>query len=154
PRPRAHAAVVRADGPHPRRHPARAWRPRHWRSRDPRTAGRRMKYILDSSVAFKWLVPEVDTPKALPLRGEFTKGPLELIAPDVFPVEMTHSLTRAERQNRITPAQGALLFIDLMNNLPLLHPQLSLLPRAYAISSSLRVGVYDCLYVALAEREK
>ncbi len=74
--------------------------------------------------------------------------------PDIFPVETTHSLTRAERQNRITPAQGALLFIDLMNNLPQLHPQLPLLPRAYAISSSLRVGVYDCLYVVLAEREK
>jgi len=31
---------------------------------------------------------------------------------------------------------------------------LPLLPRAYEISSQFRVGVYDCLYVALAEREK
>ena len=27
------------------------------------------------------------------------------------------------------------------------------MPRAYAISSQMRIGVYDCLYVALAERE-
>jgi predicted nucleic acid-binding protein len=30
---------------------------------------------------------------------------------------------------------------------------LVLLPRAYEISSQARIGVYDCLYVALAERE-
>jgi predicted nucleic acid-binding protein len=29
-----------------------------------------------------------------------------------------------------------------------------LLPRAMHISSQQRIGVYDCLYVALAEREK
>jgi predicted nucleic acid-binding protein len=34
-----------------------------------------------------------------------------------------------------------------------LHPYRPLLPRAVAISSAMRCGVYDCLYVALAERE-
>jgi predicted nucleic acid-binding protein len=113
-----------------------------------------MRYVLDSSVAFKCLVPEADTPKALKLRDDFKKALTELLAPEVFPVETTHALTRAERQGRISPTQGALLFIDLMNNLPQLHPSLPLLPRAYEISSALRVGVYDCLYVALAEREQ
>jgi predicted nucleic acid-binding protein len=28
-----------------------------------------------------------------------------------------------------------------------------LLPRAYAVASQARLGVYDCLYVALAEQE-
>jgi predicted nucleic acid-binding protein len=28
-----------------------------------------------------------------------------------------------------------------------------LLPRAYELSSQLRIGVYDCLYLALAEHE-
>jgi predicted nucleic acid-binding protein len=27
------------------------------------------------------------------------------------------------------------------------------MPRAYALSSAIRVGIYDCLYVALAEQE-
>jgi predicted nucleic acid-binding protein len=36
---------------------------------------------------------------------------------------------------------------------PDLHTYLPLLPRAFAIASQFRVGVYDCLYVALAERE-
>jgi predicted nucleic acid-binding protein len=40
-----------------------------------------------------------------------------------------------------------------MNMRPSLFGYISLLPRAYQISSQFRVGVYDCLYVALAERE-
>jgi predicted nucleic acid-binding protein len=38
--------------------------------------------------------------------------------------------------------------------LPLLLPCLALTPRAIDISSQLRIGVYDCLYVALAEQKK
>jgi predicted nucleic acid-binding protein len=54
----------------------------------------------------------------------------------------------------ITPAQGASGLRDTLNHLPLLQPSLTLLPRAFEISSALRVGVYDCVHVALAERER
>jgi predicted nucleic acid-binding protein len=113
-----------------------------------------MTYVLDSSVAFKWLVPEADTDKALRMRDDFNQALIELIAPDIFPVETTHALTRAERQGRVTPAQRAVLLKDLLKNLPQLFPYMPLLTRAYDISSSMRIGVYDCLYVALAERAK
>lgn len=112
-----------------------------------------MKYVLDASVAFKWLVLENDTAKALRLRDDFRKQLVELAAPDVFAVEVTHALTRAERQGRVTAQQGVQLFQDLLTLLPQEHASLPLLPRAYAISSQARIGVYDCLYVALAERE-
>ncbi len=113
-----------------------------------------MKYVIDSSVAFKRLVPEVDTDKALRLRDDFLNGIVDLVAPDVFSIEVVHALTRAERQQRVTPAQGAQQFLALLKTLPKLFPHLALLPRAYELSSTLRVGVYDCLYVALAEQEK
>jgi predicted nucleic acid-binding protein len=112
-----------------------------------------MKYVLDSSVAFKWLVPEVDTAKALKLRDDYHTGTHDLLSPDVLLVEVTHALTRAERQNRITPTQGAQLFIDLLNTAPTLIPHVPLLPRARELSSLFRIGVYDCLYLALAEKE-
>ena len=57
-----------------------------------------MKYVLDSSVGFKWAVVEQDTPKARQVRDDFRNALVELIAPDVFPVEIAHALTRAERQ--------------------------------------------------------
>ena len=28
------------------------------------------------------------------------------------------------------------------------------MPRAYALSSQVRIGIYDCLYVALSEQEQ
>ena len=40
-----------------------------------------MKYVLDSSVAFKWVVPESNTPRAVQLRDEFRAAVHELIAP-------------------------------------------------------------------------
>jgi len=112
-----------------------------------------MKRVLDSSVGFKWVVPEIDSDKALRLRDDYRKGLAELIAPDIFLVEIAHALTRAERQKRITPAQGALALADVISTQPQLYGHIALLPRAYEISSHRKVGVYDCLYVALAERE-
>ncbi len=112
-----------------------------------------MRYVLDSCVGFKWHVRESGSNEALRLRDDFLKGIVELLSPDVYPVENAHSLTRAERQGRITPAEGAIRLQDVLATLPRLYPSLPLLPRAYQISSQARIGVYDCLYVALAERE-
>jgi predicted nucleic acid-binding protein len=112
-----------------------------------------MIYTLDSCVAIKWLITEPDSAAALRVRNDFAAGRLDLIAPDVFPVEVAHSLTRAERRGRITPAEGLSHFRTFAAALPFLHPSLTLLPRAYDLSSYYRIGVYDCLYVALAERQ-
>jgi predicted nucleic acid-binding protein len=112
-----------------------------------------MKRVLDSCVGFKWVVPELHSDKVLRLRDDHPNGIVELIAPDIFLVEIAHALTRAERQKRITPAQGALALADVMSTQPTLFGYIALLPRAYQISSQRNVGVYDCLYVALAERE-
>ena len=112
-----------------------------------------MRYVLDSCVGVKWLLPETGTDKALRIRDAFLQHAHELLAPDIFPVEITHALTRAERQGRLTPVRGKVLLKGMLGNLPPLHSSLPILPRAYELSSQFRVGVYDCLYVALAERE-
>src|SRR5262245_43250920 len=112
-----------------------------------------MKYALDASVAFKWEVPEPDSDKANRLREDFRLAVHELLAPDFFPQELAHALTRAERQGRITVGHAGIFWAEAMTTPPLLLPVTSLTPRAIEISSALRIGVYDCLYVALAERE-
>lgn len=112
-----------------------------------------MRIILDSSVAFKTLVPEKESDKATKLLDEYRQGIHELLAPDILPVEVGHALTRAERQGRVSPTNGYALWSGLMADCIPLVPYLLLMPRAYALSSQTRIGVYDCLYVALAERE-
>ncbi len=65
-----------------------------------------MKYVLDSSVALKWVLPEVDSDKAIRLRDGYYNRLHELLSPEVFSVESLHALTRAERQDRIQPGDG------------------------------------------------
>ena len=57
-----------------------------------------MKYVLDSSVAVKWVLPERHSDKALQLRDDFRNTVHELISPDFFPTEAAHAIIRAERQ--------------------------------------------------------
>jgi predicted nucleic acid-binding protein len=101
----------------------------------------------------KWVVTESDTPKAIRLRDDYRSGVHELTAPEIFPYELAHALTRAERQGRIPVADAAVRLTDVLTTCPMLILTLPLLPRATDISSRTRVGVYDCLYVALAEQQ-
>ena len=96
---------------------------------------------------------EADTPLALRLRIGFRNGDHELVAPDTFPIESAHALTRAERRGLIPAGDAALYLADILRTSPFLSPSLDLLARAVELSSVHKLGVYDCLYIALAEQE-
>ena len=74
-----------------------------------------MKYVLDSSVAFKWVVTENLSDKALLVREDYRNSIHELIAPDIFLVEVAHALTRAERQGRIAVPKSGILLADVID---------------------------------------
>src|SRR5437868_12422725 len=93
-----------------------------------------MKYVLDSSVAFKWVVVETNSDKANLIRDDFRNGIHELLAPDVFPPELLHALTRAERQGRIKEGQATILLSEIMTTPPQLYSSIPLLLRACDIS--------------------
>ncbi len=113
-----------------------------------------MKYILDSSVAVKWGLRENDSDKADALRDDFRRGVHEFLSPDFFTVEAAHALTRAERRGRILVGEARPLLLDILATPPAFMPFQPFLLRAVEISSKMRVGVYDCVYVALAESEQ
>jgi predicted nucleic acid-binding protein len=117
-------------------------------------SSRGMRYVLDSNVAIKWVLNELHSISALKVRDDFLGHIHELVAPDVFPVEIAHALSRAERKGALVPPQGTTALTGILQILPDLHESLLLLPRAFEISSQERIGVYDCLYLALAEKEK
>ena len=112
-----------------------------------------MKYVIDTSVGFKWAVSEIDSDKSIRLRDDFNNAIHELLAPDLFPTEIANALAAAERAGRIKPREAALFFSDILTNSPILHAAIPLLPRAIDICLQTKQSVYDCLYVALAERE-
>lgn len=113
-----------------------------------------MRYVIDSSVMVKWVLPEPDSDKALRLRDDLRNATHQLLSPDIFTVEASHALTRAERQGRIAVGQARTLLLDILTTPPVAFPFQPFLLRAIDISSAVRVGVYDCIYVALAEQEK
>jgi predicted nucleic acid-binding protein len=60
-----------------------------------------MRYALDSNFSLKWVLIETDSDKARRLRAEFEQQIHDLLAPDVFPVEVAHGLAKAERRGVI-----------------------------------------------------
>ena len=113
-----------------------------------------MKFVLDACVAIKWFLAEPDSAKAIQVLDDFNRQIHELPAPDVFPIEVAHALSRAERRGLIQPLADSQHLSDLLVFLPALSMSLTRLPKAYEISSQAYIGVYDCLCVAPAERER
>jgi predicted nucleic acid-binding protein len=93
-----------------------------------------MRYVLDSFVALKWVLAEPDSPEARQLRADFQAAAHELLAPNVFEVEVAHALTRAERQGRMAVPQAGILWADVLSTPPRLERSGALLPRAIQIS--------------------
>src|SRR4051794_19014976 len=113
-----------------------------------------MRYVLDSSVAVKWAVREHDSDKALRLRDAYRAGIHELLSPDIFLAEVGHALTRGERQGRVRVGQAWPLWQLILADAPALHSFAPLMQRGMQIASQARLGLYDCLYVALTEQEQ
>ena len=111
-----------------------------------------MKYILDSSVGVKWVVTEnysdkADTLRQDPQRHSPTSGSRHL------PYRSRTRFDPCREQGRVPVGKAQDLLGDVLTTPPQLHPFYPLLIRPVEISSQLRIGVYDCVYVALAERE-
>jgi predicted nucleic acid-binding protein len=112
-----------------------------------------MRYVLDASVALKWVLDEPEVDRALFLLKEYQLGAVELIAPDIFPVEIAHVLSKGFRQSKLTAAEADAHLASLLTTLPQLVPSIHLLPRAFAIAQETKTALYDALYLALGESE-
>lgn len=112
-----------------------------------------MRLILDASIALKWVLEEPDSPSARRVRDEFAAGRHEFLSPDVFPFEIAYALTKAERRRAIKVGDAEEMASDVFADMPELYPAMDLLFDAIRLSSDLRIGLYDRLYLVLAEQE-
>ena len=112
-----------------------------------------MKIVIDASIGFKTILVEDGSEKALKLRDDFKKGIHELLAPDLYAVELSNAIVVAARKGEIAQADLPIVYADLMANLPYTYMVLSLLPRAYSIASQVRVSIYDAIYLSLSDQE-
>jgi predicted nucleic acid-binding protein len=101
-------------------------------------------YVVDASVAVKWVVDEVGSEEAAALRGD------ELRAPDWLHAECTNVLWAKSRRKELTSEEAADRLAILLEAPLLLSSSRQLLDRALALALELAHPVYDCLYLALA----
>lgn len=106
-----------------------------------------MRYVVDASVALKWVLAEPGSDAAEALLDE------ELIAPPLWLVEAANALWRRANRGEIT-ADEAMERLEHLGDAPVATIASDEdLPMALNIASTLAHPVYDCLYLAMARRE-
>jgi hypothetical protein len=95
-----------------------------------------MKYVLDASVAIKWVFVEPDSKKATRMREDYRNAVHDLIAPESFAIECAYSLTKKQRQRLLPDARA--LWDDIMLDAPAFTPILSLVDRAHEFQDWVR----------------
>lgn len=107
-----------------------------------------MSLIVDSSVAVKWVAdePGSDRARALYLSDECW-------APALIMAEFGNALWKKHRMKLVTFEQATAALRALPDRIRLFD-MTDLAPRAFALSADLDHPIYDCFYLALAERER
>jgi predicted nucleic acid-binding protein len=109
-----------------------------------------LSLVVDASVAAKWVVPEPDSDRADALKTE----PGGLLAPTLVLAEVGNVLWKRTRRGDLTTPDAFAAMTIVASLLPRLVPLEELAPRALEIAVQLDHPIYDCFYLALAERER
>lgn len=108
-----------------------------------------MALVVDASVAFKWFVPEPASDRALALLDLDDA----LIAPDLILVEVVNAMWARLRGRENFPQIVSNAADALPRIFESLTPNGPLIARGLAMTVELNHPLYDCIYLALAERE-
>ncbi len=108
------------------------------------------RYVVDASVAVKWLVREPLSDKAARLLGVG----MSLMAPDLLFAEATNALW-AMRQRGDLKDEELVEAVEMLRAVPVSVPGTlgQLTPAAARLAMDLRHPAYDCFYLALALQE-
>jgi predicted nucleic acid-binding protein len=102
-------------------------------------------FVIDASIAIKWVVEEANTSDALALRQN-----ARLLAPDLLVAECANILWKKVRRNELSEEHARLAARLLQGAEIELLPTRSLLETAIRMAIDLDHPAYDCLYIALA----
>ena len=108
-----------------------------------------MILVFDASVAVKWFIAEPDSPAARTALASASRA----LAPELILAEVLNAGWSALRRSQITGAQFAGMSRSIEQFFDDLASLGRLAPRAATIARQLDHPVYDCFYLALAERE-
>lgn len=104
--------------------------------------------IVDASVAFKWLTIEDGSDEAAALIGSGT-----LRAPTLLLIEVGNALWKKAARGEIADQPAFPAQLALVNSLVEIVDEAAVTPRALEIALAIDHPIYDCIYLALAERD-
>ena len=109
-----------------------------------------MTLVVDASVAAQWVLPEEqsDAANALRLTGD------PIIAPDLVYAEIGNAVWKRAIWGELSAAAAVEALEAAIGLFTSLVPMAELAARATEIAIELRHPIYDCFYLALAERER
>lgn len=107
-----------------------------------------MTIVVDASVACKWFVLE---PGSVEAEGLLVMN-RAVVAPDLVVPEVCNALWRKSAAGEVSATQLSAAIDDMAGFFDELVPTMALAARATAMASAVGHPVYDCFYVALAER--
>lgn len=107
-----------------------------------------MTLVVDASVAVKWILPEADSTVAAALRERDT----ELVAPSLITVEIGNAVWKAARRGNIQRTEALAGIEAALAWFESLFPIENLRAQALALAFDLGHPLYDCFYLALAQR--
>lgn len=103
--------------------------------------------VVDASVAVRWIADEPDAEAAVALLVRD-----DLHAPDILAVEVGSALARKSRAKEVAADQAASGLHLVFNRLTLHRPSEDVVLRAHDLSVAHAHPIYDCMYIAVAER--
>jgi predicted nucleic acid-binding protein len=111
-------------------------------------------FVLDCSVAAKWVLPEPDRAPALAWFERYAAGEVQLIAPDLLLAEFASVVAKRNRRKQISAEEAREAFALMTKCAPRLFDMRPRHFRALDLSLRYQLSLWDCLYLALAlERE-
>ena len=107
-------------------------------------------FVLDCSVAAKWVLPEPGRAPALELFERYASGQVLLIAPDILLAEFASLVAKRNRRKQISAGQAHEAFSLMTKSAPKLFDTRPRLSRALDLSLQHQLSLWDCVYLALA----
>lgn len=108
-----------------------------------------MSLVIATSVALRWFVEAAGSDAAIALLGSDEP----LVAPDLVVAEITNAAWKLVRAGEINEEHGRRIAAAVPSSFAALVGSPLLASRAYELARDLDHPVYDCLYLALAERD-
>ena len=112
------------------------------------------RLVVDCSVVVKWkITAEDNADEAEELFLDWQKPAVEVCAPNLLQSEVMSAFLRAHRRGRVTDVEARDALRDLLALPYLLFDVAPIVVSAFEIAQQHNQRSYDCIYVALAQRE-